>query len=87
MKWLLCSSILLEGKKTLPRFRLFLPNMFQLPSLFSKNVDDKGGGGLHRNEEQERAVTNFFDCQACIQEVSNGPFGSQGHRSQIPGVS
>lgn len=28
-------------EKTAQRFRLFLPNVFQLPSLFSKNVDDK----------------------------------------------
>lgn len=40
MKQLLCSSILLEGKKHW-RFRLFLPDVFQQPSLFNKNVDDK----------------------------------------------
>lgn len=74
-------------KKTLQRFRLFLPAVFHLPSLFSEKmcmIRNREGGW--RNEEQERAVANLFDCQLSIQEVSNGPCGSQGQRSQTPGV-
>lgn len=41
---------------------------------------------MHGNKEQERAVANSFDCQPCIQEVYNGPSGSQGQRSQTPAV-
>lgn len=41
---------------------------------------------MNKNEEQERAAANLFDCQPSIQEVSNGPSGSQDQRSQTPSV-
>lgn len=44
--------------------------------------DKKGrGGDAEENEEQERAVANLFDGQPSIQEVCNGPCGSQGQGS------
>lgn len=65
----------------------FCPPVFQIHSLFSKKVDaEKEQRAVHRTEEQERVVVNLFDCQPSIQEVSNGPCGSQGQRSQNPGV-
>lgn len=73
-----------EGK-TLQRFRLFLPSMFQPPSWKCRRHG--GTGDIHRNEEQERAAANLFDCPPYPQEVSNGPCGSQGQRSETPGVS
>lgn len=66
-----------------------LPLVFRLKnsSHLPVYVDNKEEQERPRKAEQERAAAVWSDCQSSIEEVPNGPSGSQGRGSQAGGVS